>query len=75
MGSQLTPLEKAVLVKFLEDNIDVFSWSTYGVLGIDHKFICHRLNVNSNVIPRKQPPQHSSKEHTKAVKVEVNKLK
>ena len=31
--------------------------------------------MNPEMIPRKQPPQHSSKEHAKAVRVEVNKLK
>ena len=51
MGSQLPSLEKAVLVKFLEDNIDVFAWSTYDVHEIDPEFICHWLNVNPEVIP------------------------
>ena len=41
MGSQLPSLEKAALVRFLEDNIDVFAWSTYDVLGIDLEFMCH----------------------------------
>ena len=62
-------------MKFLEDNIDVFVWNTYDVPGIDPKFICHQLNVNLEAIPRRQPPQHSSKEHVKVIKVEVNKLK
>ena len=31
VGSQVPPLEKAVLVKLLEDNIDVFARSTYDV--------------------------------------------
>ena len=53
VGSQLPPLEKAALVKFLEDNMDVFAWSTYDVPGIDPEFICHQLNVNSNAIPQK----------------------
>jgi len=75
VGSQLPPLEKAELVKFLEVNIDVFLWSTYDVPEIDPRFICHQLNVNLDATPRKQPPQRSSKEHAEAVRVEVNKLK
>ena len=51
VGSQLPSLEKVALVKFLEDNIDVFAWSTYDVLEIDPKFICHQLNVNPEVTP------------------------
>ena len=52
-----------------------FSWSAYEAPGVDPNFICHNLNVNPMVIPKKQPPRHSSKEHAKAVKEEVNKLK
>ena len=59
VGSQLPSLEKVALVKFLEVNIDVFSWSTFDVPGIDPKFICHRMNVNQEAIPQKQPPRHS----------------
>ena len=39
VGSQLPPLEKAALVKFLEDNIDVFAWSTYDMPKIDPEFL------------------------------------
>ena len=62
MGSQLPSLEKVMLVKFLEDYIEVFAWSTYDVPGIDPEFICHRLNVNPKAIPRKQPPRCRSEQ-------------
>ena len=68
MGSQLPPLEKAELVKFLEVNIDVFAWSIYDVPGIDLEFVCHQLNVNPDATPRKQHPCHSSKEHAEVVR-------
>ena len=58
---------------FLKRNIDVFAWSVYEALGVDLHFICHHLNVNLSIIPRKY--QHSSKEHFDAVKDEVSKLK
>ena len=51
VGSQLPSLEKADLVKFLEDNMDVFSWSTYDMPRINLEFICHQLNVNPKVNP------------------------
>ena len=38
-------------------------------------FICHHLNVNISITPKKQPPRRSSKEHFDAVKDEVAKLK
>ena len=42
---------------------------------MDLDFICHHLNVNPSVVPKKQPLRHSSKEHSDAVKEEVLKLK
>ena len=42
---------------------------------MDPKFICHHLNVNPLVVPKKQPPRHLSKEHVEAVQEEVAKLK
>ena len=63
------------MVVFLKNNIDVFAWNAYEALGVDPSFICHLLNINPFVIPRKQPPRRSSKEHSDAVKDEVMKLK
>ena len=42
---------------------------------MDSSFICHHLNVNPSITPRKQPPRRSSKEHFDAVKDEVTRLK
>lgn len=68
MGSQLPVLEKMELIKFLEANIDVFSWKTYDVPGINLEFICHQLNVSLEAVPRRQPPRRSSQDHAEAVK-------
>ena len=73
--AQLPPQEKEELVVFLKRNIDVFAWNVYEAPGVDPSFICHHLNVNLSVTPRKQPPRRSSKEHSDAVKNEVMKLK
>lgn len=72
---QLPPLEKEDLLAFLRRNIDVFAWNAYEAPGVDLEFICHHLNFNPAILPRKQPPQRSSKKHSDAVKEEVNKLK
>ena len=53
----------------------MFAWNSYEALGIDPDFICHHLNVNLDVLPRKQPSRRLSKEHYDAIKEEVNKLK
>ena len=50
-------------------------WNANEAPGVDPSFICHHLNVNPSVTPKKQPPQHSSREHSDAVKDEVTKFK
>ena len=72
---QFPPQEKQELIEFLRKNVDVFAWDAYEFLGIDPEFICHHLNVNPSITPRKQPPRRSSKDHYEAIKDEVTKLK
>ena len=73
--AQLPPQEKEELIMFLRRNVDVFAWNAYEAPEVDPDFICHHLNVNLAVHPRKQPPRRSSKEHSNTAKEEVNKLK
>ena len=47
----------------------------YEAPGIDPSFICHHLNVNPSITPKRQPPQRPSKEHAEVVRNEVTKLK
>ena len=63
------------MIEFFRKNIDAFAWNAYEASGIDLNFICHHLNVNPSVTPRKQPPQRSSKYHFDAVRDEVRKFK
>ena len=69
------PPQKKELIEFLRRNVDVFAWNTYEAPRMDPSFICHYLNVNPSVTPKKQLPQRSSNEHSDAVKDEVTKLK
>ena len=75
VGSQLPQQEREELIEFLKQNIDVFAWNTYEAPRVDSEFICHHLNVNPLVTPKKQLPRHPSKEHAEAVREEVTKLK
>ena len=59
--------ESEELIEFLKQNIDVFTWNAYEALGVDPEFICHYLNVNSLIAPKKQPPRRPSREHVEAV--------
>ena len=74
VGSQLPHQEREELVEFLKRNIDVFAWNTYEAPGVDPEFICHHLNVNPLITPKKQFPRRPFKEHAEAVRQEVVKL-
>ena len=63
------------MVDLLRKNVDVFAWDAYKAPGLDPKFICHHLNANPSITPKRQPPRRPSKEHVEAVKCEVTKLK
>ena len=67
LESQLPQQEREELVEFLKWNIDVFAWNTYEAPGVDPSFICHHLNVNPLITPKKQLPRRPSKEHAEAV--------
>ena len=53
----------------------MFAWDACDAPGIDPAFICHHLNVNPSITPKKQSPRHPSREHAKAIREEVMKLK
>ena len=75
VGSKLPPQEKEKLIDFLRENADVFAWDPYEAPGVNPNFICHHINVNLVVIPKKQLPRRPSKEHADAVREDVMKLK
>ena len=53
----------------------MFAWDAYEAPGVDANFICHHLNVNPSITPKRQLPRHPSNENAEAVKNEVTKLK
>ena len=75
IGSELPPQEKSALIAFLRQNVDVFAWDPYEAPRVNPNFICHHLNVNPAITPKKQAPRRLSKEHTDAVREKVAKLK
>ena len=50
---QLPHREKEELLAFLRKNNDVFTYSAYEAPVVDPNFICHHLNVNPMVTPKK----------------------
>ena len=75
VSSELPLQEKEELIDFLRENLDVFAWDAYEAPGVDPDFICHHLNINPSVTPKKQPLRRPSKEHANAVRDEMMKLK
>ena len=75
VGAQLPLQENEELIEFLKRNIDVFAWDACDALEIDLAFICHHLNVNPSITPKKQPPHRPSREHADAIRDEVAKFK
>ena len=61
IGTLLPSQEKEELVEFLRKNVDVFAWNAYEALGVDSSFICHHLNVNPSISPKKQSPRRPSR--------------
>ena len=61
VGFQLPQQEREELVEFLNRNINIFAWNTYEAPGVDPDFICHHLNVNPLITPKKQLPRRPSK--------------
>ena len=57
---------------FLIQNVDVFALK---VPKVDPEFIVHKLNVDPSFPPKKQKPRRLAKEHVKAVRQEVGRLK
>ena len=72
---ELPPQEREELIGFLRENMDVFAWDAYEASRVDLSFICHYLNVNPSITPKKQPPRRPLKEHADTVRDEVMKLK
>ena len=75
VGARLPTQEREELVELLRGNADVFAWDAYEAPGLNPEFICHRLNVDPSVTPKKQPPRRPSNEHVEVIKSEVVKLK
>ena len=63
------------MLLFLLQNVDVFAWSPYEVLGVDPEFIVYKLNVDPSFPSKKQKPRKALKEHVDAVNFEVQRLK
>ena len=63
-----------MLITFLRDNSDVFTWEASGLPGVPREVIEHKLAVNKDAKPVKQVLRKQSKEKLEFIISEVDKL-
>ena len=53
IDASMADKERVEMLLFLMQNVDVFAWNPYKVLGVDPEFIVHKLNVDLLYLPKK----------------------
>jgi hypothetical protein len=71
LGTEMRPEEQVKLLAFLDNNNDVFTWSTSDLIGVSRDIIEQRLQVDLSAKPEKQKLQKMSEEKVEAVKARV----
>jgi hypothetical protein len=54
VGNSLDPKEEFTLIKFLQENRDIFAWKPADMPGVPGELIEHELHVDPNAMPIKQ---------------------
>jgi hypothetical protein len=55
----------------VDKNSNVFTWSTFDIVGVSRDIIEHQLQVSPSARPKKQKLQKMSEEKVEAAKTEV----
>ncbi len=74
IGHELSTAERSELVKFMMNNLDVFAWDPYEMLGVDPNYIQHWLNEDLQFQPVQQKARRVAPIHAKVVQKEIEKL-
>ena len=74
IGATLKDPLKGRLIKFLQENSDVFAWIAADMPGIDPELITHKLNVDPTRKAVKQKKRTYALDRLEAIKQEVEKL-
>ena len=74
IGSKLVEDVKDLLIHFLKQNMDVFTWKQEDIGRIDPAVITHKLNVAPSFKPVKQKRRSFTPERQKMIDKEVSKL-
>ena len=74
IGFKLAKSIRRPLIRFLEQNMEVFAWKQEDMGGVDPAVITHRLNANPSFKLVKQKRMSFASERQKAINEEVGKL-
>ena len=74
IGTLADPAVHQVLMTFLKNNRDVFTWSHEDIPRIDPSVMVHRLNVSPSFPPIRQKKRVFASEQDRAIAKEVRKL-
>jgi hypothetical protein len=72
--AEISPHEQVELLQFLDKNSDIFASSTFNLIGVSREVIEHKLQVNTNVKPKKQKLRKMSEEKIEVAKTKVQRL-
>jgi hypothetical protein len=73
-GTDLDPKSELALTSLLRDNVDIFAWSPFDMLGVPRELAEHTLEVYKTARPIKQKLRRFAKDRKQAIEVEVCKL-
>ena len=74
VGTLLTKKEKDELMTFLQENMDIFTWSHKDIPRVDLSMVVHRLNIDRKYPSVRQKKRRFSLERNKIVSDEINRL-
>ena len=74
INKNLSDKERGKLVALLKEYMDVFAWSYQEMPGLSPNLVVHKLKVNPNAKPMKQPPRKYRLDMEERIKLEVQKL-
>ena len=74
IGSKLAEDIRSPVIRFLEQNMEVFAWKQEDMGGVNPAVITHRLNVNPSFKSVKQKRRSFAPERQKAINEKVGKL-
>ncbi|KAL0445743.1 UNVERIFIED_CONTAM: hypothetical protein Slati_1702200 [Sesamum latifolium] len=74
ISSQMSEETKKEVVRCLQRNADIFTWTSQDLEGIGPKVITHYLKIDPSIKPVKQKKRHFGPEKNKIIQAEVDKL-